>query len=319
MTANPNNSPASDKPGESAPLVRASVSGIIPGYKISHEIGRGSQGVVFEAVHEATGRRVALKLLTAATDPARFARELETLVAIGHRNIAPVLDRGVLANGLAYFATPFISGKPLDAWLASRPRSETHEEVALLVKVCNAVDAANERGIIHRNLHAHNILVNDRAEPYVLDFGLDVSPPERPTTSMTTANPYPETPVFASPEQLDGSDLIDARSNVYSLGAMLQQIAIAPPLGDRLAESQIKSASINAIIQRSLATQREARYATAGELAEDIQRAIAGKATTAEAEIDEVGASRESSLAKAIAAAVVVAAILMLAVWLLRK
>jgi serine/threonine protein kinase len=219
----------------------------VPGFQLVREISRGGQGVVYEARQLSTGKRVAVKVIkdgpfATPREKARFEREVQILVALEHPNIVTVLDRGTTTNGFYYLVMPFVAGRRLDHYLADkRDRDgEVHDPSNLLklfMKICDAVNAAHLRGVVHRDLKPGNILVADDAEPRILDFGVARAgfglSGEVDAADAEAAGPQPVTITgqfigslpWASPEQAEGiASRIDTRSDVYSLGVVLYQM-----------------------------------------------------------------------------------------------
>jgi serine/threonine protein kinase len=207
----------------------------LPGYEILGELHRGGQGVVYEALQKSTHRKVAIKVMREGPfagwrDRARFEREVQVLGTLKHPRIVTIHDSGVACH-CHYFVMDYISGLPLDAWMTSGPRS-VEQILRLFVKICDAVNAAHVKGIIHRDLKHGNIRIDDQEEPHVLDFGLakvtaDGSPqrnpaPERSPEDMTIVGQFVGSLPWTSPEQAQGLlDQVDTRTDVYALGVTL--------------------------------------------------------------------------------------------------
>src|SRR3990172_1801452 len=164
-----------------SPTVRGDLDPVGPppdsftGYQLLREIHRGGQGVVYQAIQESTKRKVAIKVMregpfSTTADKARFDREVQILGQLQHPNIVAIHDTGVAA-GHHYFAMDYISGQPLDVYMASGQRG-IEETLRLFAMICDAVNAAHLRGVIHHNLKPSNIRVNGNGEPHILDFGL---------------------------------------------------------------------------------------------------------------------------------------------------
>ena len=221
---------------------------IIPGYSIVAERQRGGQGVVYEAFHHATRRRVAIKVLHAtgpgSSSRARFEREVEILAQLRHPNIVGIHDSAQTGDRL-YYVMDLVDGEPLDRWIARRdpgvacppdvePLSDPREAwtpddtLGLFIKVCDALQAAHLRGVIHRDLKPANVLVDRSGEPHVLDFGLakwaEGCEDATVTADLTQTGQFLGSLLWAAPEQLEGDQRdVDSRSDVYSLGVMLFQ------------------------------------------------------------------------------------------------
>ena len=224
------------------PQIRSSTPAFFPvdslpaGYRFIRELGRGGQAVVCAAVQNSTGRTVAIKImrdgpLANAASRARFHREAQVLAALRHPHIVAVLDQGIAADTSQYIIMDYIEGRTLTEWLRhrgeQRPESGDGGLLRMFMKICSAVNAAHLRGIVHRDIKPSNILVDERDEPYVLDFGLarpvfDAHSADSPTT--LTGDFLGSLP-WASPEQAEGDpDKIDTRTDVYALGVILYQL-----------------------------------------------------------------------------------------------
>ncbi len=233
-TEQPNTAGPSGRPPLSDPSTLK-----IAGYRVIREISRGGQAIVFEAIQLATSRRVAIKVLregpfASPQGRARLEREVLVLAALDHPDIVQVLDKGVAADGSFFLVMPFLTGRPLDQyWDSYHQRgSETAKDPAelmrLFLRICDAVNAAHLRGVVHRDLKPNNIQVDENGNPHILDFGLART--AVPTTDedgnrdMTISGEFLGSLPWASPEQADGlSSKIDTRTDVYSLGVILYQ------------------------------------------------------------------------------------------------
>ena len=275
----------------------------IPGYQIVAERFRGGQGAVFEALQRTTRRRVAIKVLHGtphrlATSRARFEREAQVLAQLRHPNIVAVHECSE-AGGRSYFVMDYVDGAPLDRWVAAKTAGDdwsTEDCLRLFAKICDAVQAAHVRGVIHRDLKPGNVLVDELGEPRVVDFGLAKHTDDSSATAMTATGQFVGSLPWSSPEQVQGnSDVVDTRSDVYSLGVMLHHAltgAFPYPAGVPIAEfiqnirnlvpeppSRLKRAidpDIDTIVLKCLQKDPDRRYQTAGELGRDLERALAG-------------------------------------------
>jgi WD40 repeat protein len=289
---------------ETPPVYLSCPTDLISGYQILREIYRGGQGVVYEAVQLATRRVVALKVILegpfSGIDTARrFEREIGLVRSLLHPNIVSILDSGV-SEGHFYLAMPFIRGSPLTEYVQSAELSRK-EVLSLFQKVCEVVDHAHQRGVIHRDLKPTNILVDENGTPYLLDFGLAKLEQTEEQISFQTLSVCGQvigTLAYMSPEQARGdTHEIGVRTDVYALGAILFELltgrlpfpvenqpvadvlrAIAeqdPPRPSRLSPSIDEE--VETILLQALARDAQRRYPTAGLLAEDIARYLAGE------------------------------------------
>ncbi len=281
----------------------------VPGYEFLREIHRGGQGVVFLAIQKSTRRKVAVKIMHSgafggSAGRARFEREVKLLGAVTHPNIVAIHDSGVAPDGSYFFVMDYISGDSLDVWMAADHGVD--ETLRLFVRICEAVNAAHLKGVIHRDLKPGNIRIDSKGEPFILDFGLAKiaadSVTERESADgaprlMSVTGQFIGTLAWASPEQAAGSpDQIDLRTDVYSLGVLLYQmlthrfpyevvgnwrdvldnILKAAPTRPSTVRRQI-NAEVETIVLKCLQKERERRYQSAGELARDVQRYLHGE------------------------------------------
>ena len=286
------------------------------GYDLGPLIHRGGQGVVFRATQRSTGRTVALKvlrdgLLASDADRQRLAREARILVELDHPNIVGISDSGIAA-GHNYFVMDFVDGVALDEFVRASNLT-VRSTLDLFARVCEAVQAAHIKGVIHRDLKPSNIRVTSDGAPRVLDFGLAKSIGPNGKGELTFAESITETGCFvgslpwAGPEQARGDwDLVDMRTDVYSLGVILFQLltgrfpyAVLAPMADVLASitqseplrPHLLNANVDSdvetILLRCLEKDPDRRYQTAGELAQDLRRYLSG---------EPIDAKRDSTL-----------------------
>jgi serine/threonine protein kinase len=205
------------------PVGEAASDMTFAGYQILDELPRGGQAVVYKAVQKATKMKVALKVLPpglSASARARhyFRREVELAASLNHPNIVAIHDSGIV-YGQYYFSMEYIHGKSLDDYLRANALS-LRDKMVLFGKMCDAMTHAHQRGVIHRDLKPSNILVDERCEPHIVDFGLAKSAGSLNAMSETTLIPsitgqIKGTAAYMSPEQAAGrSDLVDVRTDV---------------------------------------------------------------------------------------------------------
>lgn len=218
-----------------APPPSLDIGALLAGkYRLVRPLGRGGMAVVWEAVHEAVGKRVAVKLLEPllAQRPEfvrRFQLEARAASIINHPDIVDVLDSGVLPDGGLYLVMELLAGVTLKTLLADVPRLTLPQALAVLVPILDALDAAHTAGVVHRDLKPANVFLTTAPRPGVklLDFGISkfVDADELTKTGDTLG-----TPAFMAPEQVKDSRSADPRSDVYAAGAVLfRMLEGAPP------------------------------------------------------------------------------------------
>ena len=203
-------------------------------YKLLQQIGEGGFGEVYMAEQEEPVRRkVALKIIKLGMDTkqviGRFEAERQALAMMDHPNIAKVLDAGATATGRPYFVMELVKGIAFTEY-CDKNNLSTRARLALFVPVCNAIQHAHNKGIIHRDIKPNNVLVtlhDGKPVPKVIDFGVAKATNQRLTeqTVFTEFRQFIGTPEYMSPEQAEMSGLdIDTRSDIYSLGVLLYEI-----------------------------------------------------------------------------------------------
>jgi eukaryotic-like serine/threonine-protein kinase len=218
---------------ETSPLpARAGLAGQkIGAYTLVSEIGHGGMGQVWLAEQTAPiKRQVALKLIRVGRfDDSvlqRFHAERQSLAMMDHPSIAKVFDAGATSDGQPYFVMEYVRGEPITDY-CDRRRLSIRERLELFVKVCEGVQHAHQKAVIHRDLKPTNILVlevDGKPVPRIIDFGLAkaASPKLDGQTLLTQAGDWLGTPGYISPEQADPAVMdVDTRTDVYSLGAVL--------------------------------------------------------------------------------------------------
>lgn len=271
------------------------------GYQIIEELPRGGQAFVYKAIHKATKAKVALKVLapgSAASAKARrrFEREVDLISGLKHPYIVSIRDSGI-AKGQYYFAMEYLQGLPLDQYVSFQGLS-FRETLELFAKICDAISFAHRHGVIHRDLKPSNIIVDKRGDPHVLDLGLAKAAGSlSDTISMVSmTGEIQGTLAYMSPEQASGQvDMIDTRTDVYSLGVILyllltgqfpydvsgttaqilRNIERAMPMRPRNIISKFNS-EVEAILLKALEKNPSERYQSAVELSDDIQRWLQG-------------------------------------------
>ena len=273
-------------------------------YRILEKLGEGGMGVVYLAEDQHLARRVAIKFLT-STDHhyrARFIREARAVSALTHQNIAIVHDYGETTSGQPFLVMEFVKGKSLSELLEEG--LTLRRSVEIISSIAEALAEAHHHGIVHRDIKPSNILVNERGQVKVLDFGLVkhlFDPPSSEVdldaqtiySTQTRSDVIVGTPLYLSPEQAMGKP-IDGRSDIFALGALLyecltgrsafsggsvleigaQIIHVTPPPPSHF-NSQITPA-LDRITMKALQKKVEDRYQSAAELSRELQASLAG-------------------------------------------
>jgi serine/threonine protein kinase len=272
-------------------------------YQLGKQIGEGGMGRVFEARDLLLQRPVAVKMLRVrdAALAARFEREVRLAARLQHPGIVPVYDAGFWPTGEPFLVMKLVLGSSLARVV--RDADTLADRLALLPLVLAATEAvafAHDQGVVHRDLKPINILVGAFGETIVLDWGLakdlrapggddvGLSPPLAPSSAgATAAGAVLGTPSYMAPEQ-EAGQAVDARADVYALGAILYQVlaGAAPPSASGtvapLATLEPRlPPDLRAIVDKAMARDAAARYATAFELAEDLRRFAAGQLVAA--------------------------------------
>ena len=278
-------------------------------YRILRLVGQGGMGAVYEAEQERPHRIVALKVIKPGLiSPEllrRFEQEAEALGRLQHPGIAQIHDAGTADAGFGlqpYFAMELIRGESLRKF-AEAHHLPTQERLEIIIKVCEAVHHAHQRGIIHRDLKPGNILVDETGQPKILDFGVArVTDSDAHATRQTDVGQLVGTLAYMSPEQVLGDPLeLDTRSDVYALGVILYELLAErmpysiekrklhealrtireqdpPPLSS---VSRSYRGDIETIVAKALEKDKTRRYASAVGLAADIRRHLADEPITA--------------------------------------
>jgi WD40 repeat protein/predicted Ser/Thr protein kinase len=301
-------------------------------YRILRTIGEGGMGVVFEAEQAFPRRRVALKALRPGfATPSmlrRFRNEAEFLAKLQHPSIAQIYEAGIADDehpDQAYCVMELVDGEPLGAH-AARHKLGMAERWRLLAVVCDAMQHAHSRGVIHRDLKPANILVTRDGTPKVVDFGIARAAEQSGhETHATRAGQVIGTPAYMSPEQLASGE-VSTRSDIYALGVIAYELMTGrlpidttevplATLANRIATSEPEPASrLNkslrgdgeTIIAKAMAKEPVRRYASAGELGDDIRRMLAGEAILARRDSGMYILSRQVRRHRAAAAVVTV-------------
>ena len=274
-------------------------------FRIIREIGRGGMGVVYEAEQISLRRRVALKVLRfgAAGDPEamqRFEQEARTVAHLHHTNIVPIFAVGC-EQGVHYYAMQYIEGRSLaavaQASVSSQQPLESLDVARWGFEAAEALAHAHLRGVIHRDVKPSNLLLDADGRIWLTDFGLARRLDE---VTLTVTGALLGTPRYMSPEQATAvQHPVDHRTDIYSLGATLYELATGQPVFDGETPHVLLSQIVNTepvaprrvraelprdletIILKCLAKETSRRYASAAEMADDLRSLAQGRAIRA--------------------------------------
>ena len=260
-------------------------------YRVEKLIGVGGMATVYLARDLRHDRNVALKLLKpelgAVLGVERFLSEIRVTANLQHPHLLPLFDSGE-ADGLLYYVMPFVEGESLRGRLDREKQLPVNEAIRITIAVAGALDYAHRHNVVHRDLKPENILLQD-GQPVVSDFGIALAVTNAGGTRVTQTGLSLGTPQYMSPEQATGDRVIDARSDIYSLGAVLYEMLTGEPphtgstvqaiiarvLTDRArsvrAAREMVPENVDAALQRALAKLPADRFATAREFAEALQ------------------------------------------------
>lgn len=269
----------------------------VAGYELVERLGVGGFGSVWRARQRVpVVRDVALKIVHG--EVAVGGRESQSLAAMRHPGVAKVFDAGALADGRAWLAMELVDGEPIDVWCRTRA-VPLRERLRLFVEVCNALQHAHGKGVVHLDVKPNNVLVGERdgrAQPVVVDFGLARG--THVETGVREGQGPIGTPEYMSPEQAAG-DLaaVDVRTDVYALGVLLYELAagerpfvrepgttglaellrrireVAPEPPSRRATGRLPR-ELDWIVARALAKDPGDRYPSVASLADDVRRLL---------------------------------------------
>jgi serine/threonine protein kinase len=255
----------------------------VPGYNVVHIIGQGGQAQVFLAEREHDGLRVALKVLDRALrqDPVflqRFVREYKLLASVESPYVARIYDQG-FSGDHPYIAMEFLPSGTLAARI--REGLTTRSALRIAGQIAQALSAIHARGIVHRDLKPANMLFRADGRPVLVDFGL--ARDMKVNSTLTVAGQFLATPRYMSPEQCLGLP-IDARSDLYSLGAVLYEMITGRKIYDGANSAEVIAMHVNApppkladllsvhqpLLDRLLAKEPANRFQSAAEVVAEI-------------------------------------------------
>jgi len=267
----------------------------LAGYRVERVLGRGGMSVVYLAHDLRLKRNVAVKLLAPelAEDEGfrvRFLRESQLAASLDHPNVVPVYEAGE-ADGLLYIAMRYVVGTDLKALLRAEGALAPERALMLVGQVASALDAAHERGLVHRDVKPSNVLLTDppgEEHCYLADFGLSTSTSDR---SVADARQIVGTIDYVAPEQIRGLD-VDGRADVYSLACLLYECLVGDvpfrrasdvaviyahleePLPKTSERAPTLPAAVDAVLERATAKLPDERWETCADLVEAARSAL---------------------------------------------
>jgi ABC-type branched-subunit amino acid transport system substrate-binding protein/streptogramin lyase len=254
-------------------------------YRLDALIGRGGMGVVYRAYDPRLKREVALKLLAQeyAADERfreRFLSETERAASLEHPNVIPIHDAGEI-DGQLYLVMRLADGGDLKQLLAAEKTLEARRTIEICEQVANALDAAHEIGLVHRDVKPSNVLLDRRGHVYLADFGLSRRLSEQ--APGFDAGLSLGTPAYVAPEQIEGKE-IDGRADEYSLACLLHECLTGRPPFARASEAAVLFAhleepptgppGLERVMATGLAKDPDERYATCRELVDEARVAL---------------------------------------------
>lgn len=286
----------------------------IPGYRIVRVAGRGGMGVVYEALRD-DGQRVAVKVVApehreSAEFATRFAREARLALDLDHPHIVRLIESGVDADGQPFLAFAYIDGTDLHQRLRQQGRMSRRDTTRIVSQVAQALDAAHQLGLVHRDVKPANVLLNRSGAAFLSDFGLT-----RPVsgTQFTVSGAWVGTVDYAAPEQIQGH-AVDARTDIYSLAAMAYQLlsGVVPFRRDsdmaklwahvneprpKLPADVEHHTLLDQAIARGMAQDPNSRYVSAGDFARALAAATDGQTARFQDRVVATGAAAPSGAA----------------------
>jgi serine/threonine protein kinase len=274
------------EPPPTDPLARLRAA-LADRYTISRELGRGGMAIVLLAQDQKHHRKVAIKVLkpelAAALGRKRFFREIETAAGLNHPHILPLYDSGA-ADGFVYYVLPYVEGESLRERLDRERQLALDDALQIAREVADALSYAHGHNILHRDIKPGNILLS-AGHALVTDFGIARAITATEGGQLTEVGTLVGTPAYMSPEQIDGSQYMDGRADIYSLGCVLFEMLVGEPpfkgetitaiIAIRLSSSApsprvfrpLVPEAVDAAVRKAMAELPADRFATAAQFA----------------------------------------------------
>jgi hypothetical protein len=237
-------------------------------YAIERRIGAGGMAVVYLAQDLKHRRQVALKVLNpelgAVLGVERFMSEIQVMANLHHPNLLPLFDSGE-ASGLLFYAMPFVEGETLRERLVRERQLGVDESIRIATSIASALDYAHRHDVIHRDLKPENVLLHEGV-PMVMDFGIALAVSKAGGARITQTGLSLGTPQYMSPEQATGDHALDARTDIYSLGAVLYEMLVGDP--------PHTGSTVQAVIAKVITEQPRSVRATRTTVPEAVEAAV---------------------------------------------
>ena len=262
-------------------------------YCAVRHLARGGMGSVWLVDDTVLNRRVALKVLDLVPPAddlgARLLQEARILAGLEHPGIVPVHDAGTLADGRAFYCMKYVEGQTLAQHIVGK---SLPDKLRLLERIAEPLDFAHARGFIHRDLKPDNVMIGAFGEVLVMDWGLAktgattwksedeisaVAPARQGSSRVTGQGRVLGTLGYMSPEQARGSNEVDHRTDIFSLGAMLAFMLAGSASGEVPTATCVEPRPLRAICEKAMAADPNGRYQSAGEMAADTVRYLNGE------------------------------------------
>lgn len=272
--------PYSPSQGPWQPPTLEEMQAVLSAFEFIALIGRGGMGAVYQARQRSLNRMVAIKVLPTAlvNEPGsdfaeRFRLEARMMARLSHPGIVSVFDSGEVA-GLLYIVMEHVDGTDVARLIQREGRLAPERAVALLGEVCDALHYAHQNGVVHRDLKPANLLVTHEGRVKIADFGLAKHHDEA-AHGLTKTNVAIGTPDFLAPEAWTPGTTLDARADLYSLGVTLYQMLTGEVPRGLWKMPSVKVGAdprFDAVVDRAMQPEREARYQSSTELRRDLER-----------------------------------------------
>ena len=267
--------------GPATPLAPEELGRRLPDLDDFELIGPGGMGTVYKARHRSLDRPVAVKVLHAhlQEDPSfseRFAREARTTARLDHPHIVRVYDFGH-RDGLYYLVMELVGGVTLRQAMASGGLTPA-EALAIVPRICEALQYAHDQGVVHRDIKPENILLDPSGAPKIVDFGLALLTGPSTDTRLTRHAGVLGTPHYMAPEQIEHPSQVDHRADIYALGVVFYEMLTGElPIGRFPPPSQKVEVDVrlDQVVLRTLEKEPRRRYQQASELRSDVRQSTA--------------------------------------------